>query len=103
MPIEPKFANPQSANVEIAIERGSSDLSLIMPPSWPNAMNSLRTVRVPSKSADGGAILPRHAQQPSHRREHEPKDALERQRLAHGEQSRDEAEPLVHQGDEREE
>ena len=47
MPMDAKFAKPQRAKVAIVKERGSSDS--LRPPSCANAMNSLSTMRVPSR------------------------------------------------------
>ena len=53
--------------------------SLILPRSM-NAMNSFVTSRSPSRLPDRRAVVPRHAQQPRHRREHSPKNLLHRRR-----------------------
>src|SRR5688572_13777094 len=47
MPIDAKFANPQSAKVAMVNERGSSES--FSAPSCAKAMNSLSTMRVPSR------------------------------------------------------
>ena len=47
IPMELRFANPQSANVAIVKERGSS--ASFIGPSMENATNSFSTMRVPSR------------------------------------------------------
>ena len=93
IPIELKFAKPQSANVAIVNDRGSS-VAFSEPSSRVGDELVERHPRA-EQVADGRRVPPRHAHAPGDRREHPAEDLLQAEA--------DEAEQRVDERDQRQE